>query len=129
MDIMSIIGIGLIAVFISILLRQYKAEYAMLVSLAAGIVMLVLIFADVKSMADEIKALASSDLINPEYIKILFKALGICFVTQIACDTCKDAGESAMSVKIEMAGKLAVLVATLPMFRQVLNFASELLRM
>jgi stage III sporulation protein AD len=62
-----------------------------------------------------------------DYAGILLRALGVCFLTQIACDTCRDAGEAAIAVKLEIAGKIAVLAISLPLFRQVLGFVSTLL--
>ena len=42
MDIIKIIGIGLISLIIVIILKQYKPEYAIYVSLAAGILIFAL---------------------------------------------------------------------------------------
>lgn len=43
MDIIKIIGIALVSLIIIILLKQYKPEYAIYVSILAGILILVLI--------------------------------------------------------------------------------------
>ncbi|MEG2371890.1 MAG: stage III sporulation AC/AD family protein [Hydrogenoanaerobacterium sp.] len=48
-------------------------------------------------------------------------------MTQIACDTCKDAGQSAISTKVEIAGKLAVLVISLPLFKALMDIVAALL--
>jgi stage III sporulation protein AD len=124
---MTVMGIGLIAAAICILLRQYKPEYALFVSLMAGAAMLALLLGDIESVLGEITAMLSSGLIEDSDSQILIKALGICFLTQIACDTCKDAGEAAISSKLEIAGKIAVLAVSLPLFRQVLSFVSTLM--
>ncbi|MDR2932908.1 MAG: stage III sporulation protein AD [Oscillospiraceae bacterium] len=121
MNILAIIGVGLIAAILCVMLRQVRPEFALILSLAAGVFILFALFSDTVDIIDRIRALIDSAGVPSAYAAVLVKALGICFVTQIACDTCKDAGESAISAKIEMAGKIAVLVVSLPLFEQVLN--------
>lgn len=128
MEILSIVGIGLLAAAIAVLLRQYRPEYAMLVSLAAGIFILYgLLENGVVPVLEEVRSILDSTAMPGEYAAVLFKSLGICFLTQVACDTCRDAGESAISAKVEMAGKLAVLAVSLPLFRQVLSIVGALI--
>jgi stage III sporulation protein AD len=124
----QIIAIGLIAAMLCILLRQYKPEFAMLLGLAAGFIMLMLIIGELRSVLDEAQSIVSGGLVREEYMQILLQALGLCFITQIACDACKDAGENAISAKIEMAGKIAVLAVSLPLFRQVMVFVGMIMR-
>ena len=127
MDIFKILGIALMSAVFCILLRQYKSELALLASLAAGVVILALLLTDLQALLDEIMLIADSGAMQQEYMRILLKAMGICFVTQIACDTCKDAGEGAISSKLEIAGKIAVLIISLPMFRQIMSFVAMLI--
>ena len=58
---------------------------------------------------------------------MLFKALGICYLTQFAADSCRDAGESALAVKAEIAGRIAVLLISLPLLSQVASTAMDLI--
>jgi len=125
---LQIIGLGLIAAVICVMLRQYKPEYAIVVSLAAGGMMVLILLPDMLLVLHEVERIVSGSIIDELYMQILLRALGICFITQIACDACKDAGEAAMSSKIEMAGKIAVLATSLPLFRQVLAFVGMLMR-
>jgi stage III sporulation protein AD len=94
MDTAAIVGIGLTAAALAVLLRQYKPEYAMLASLMAGIVILGMAFGDMRSVLDEVNGLISGGIMRADYAGVLLKALGICFVTQIACDSCRDAGRA-----------------------------------
>lgn len=127
MDIVSVVGVGMISACIALLLRQYRPEYAMFVSIGAGLLILTLALGSLLPVVDEIEYMMDAADMPGEYAGVLFKALGVCLITQIACDTCKDAGENAIASKVEMAGKLAVLVISLPLFRQILSIASTLI--
>lgn len=127
MNMMAIIGLGLVAAVLAVVLRQHLPEYAMLVSLAAGVFILFQLAGEMVPVVEQIQSVMATASLPMEYAGILFKALGICFITQIACDTCKDAGETAISSKVEMAGKIAVLVVSLPLFSQVLTIVGALI--
>lgn len=127
MNILTIIGIGLVAAIMCLVLRQYRPEYAMLLSLATGVFIFLALLSDITEITSGIQNLLGETPMPTAYMGILLKALGICFLTQIACDACKDAGESAISSKIEIAGKVAVLLISLPLFEQVLSIVSSLM--
>lgn len=125
--IFAIVGVGVAAAALAIVLRQTRPEYAMLVSLAAGVFIIYKVIGDLAPIATEINAIISTSGVPSGYASILFKALGICLLTQIACDTCKDAGEGAIASKIEIAGRIAVLAVSLPLFTQVLSIVRSLM--
>ena len=64
MDIIKIIGIGLISLIIIVILRQYKPEYAMYVSLTAGVLIFSIIAAKMSGIIEILKNLSSKASIN-----------------------------------------------------------------
>jgi stage III sporulation protein AD len=127
MAILNVLGIAIIAAAIAVLLRQYKQEYAMLIGLSAGVIILLYIIIKAQPVFSELNLLMSNSGINSEYAQILIKALGICFITQLAADACKDSGETAIASKVELVGKFAILLLALPLFEQVAKLAVGLL--
>ncbi|MGI6403945.1 MAG: SpoIIIAC/SpoIIIAD family protein [Oscillospiraceae bacterium] len=123
----TLVGLGLVAMVMAVTLRQHKPEFALLVSLGAGVLILFGVVQGILPVMDQIQTIFQSTSMPPAYLQVLFKALGICFLTQIACDACKDAGEGAIGAKVELAGKVAVLVVSLPLFAQVLTIVRGLL--
>ena len=126
-NIFSIVGIAIITTALAVLLRQFRPEYALFVSLAGGIFILLLACTGILPVVEQIYGMLEASSVPGEYGSVLFRALGICFVTQIACDTCKDAGESAIASKLELAGKVVVLAISLPLFQQVLSIVYSLM--
>lgn len=126
MSILNIAGVAVIAAAIALLLRQYKQEYAMMVGLATGILIFLYILAQAQPAFRELQSILSNAGVSGEYGAILIKSLGVCFVTQLASDACRDAGETAIATKVELAGKFAVLLLALPLFSQVAKLAAGL---
>lgn len=127
MEMASVIGITVVAVVVAVLFRQYRPEYGVLISLITGILLLGLVVKGLTPAIEQISNLAEKVGMYGDYTDVLVKSLGICFLTQIACDTCKDAGESAIASKVELAGKAAVVILTLPLFQKLLSIALDLI--
>lgn len=127
---MDILGICIIAVTGSILvltLKQSVPQLALLLTLSVGVIILISVLSFLPIITDKITQLMSQTGVNPKYISILIKALGICFICQFASDICKDAGQSALASKVELAGKIMILISALPLIEEVLNTAKALL--
>lgn len=61
------------------------------------------------------------------YLTILWKALGICYLTGIAGDLCQDCGESALARTVELWGRLSLVLLSLPLLETLLQMVTEVL--
>lgn len=129
MNTTAIIGFGIVSAILAMVLKQYKPEYHMLLSLAAGVSMLMIIIASAQPVFTQVMTIFEYTHMPNAYIGILVKALGICFLTQLASDVCKDAGEASIASKIELAGKFSILILSLPLFAEILSIASILINL
>ena len=127
-NLFSLVGLGMVAAVLAVVLRQYRPEFAIMVSIGAGVLILGGVLIGMLPVVAQVQTMFDATAVPRQYVQVLFKALGICFITQIACDACKDAGESAIASKVELAGKIGVLVISLPLFTQVLDIVGVLLR-
>ena len=123
-----IAGIAVVGAAAAVLLSQYKAEYAFGVSLAVGVLLLAAVAAAVLPVVERIGELLEGSVMDTEYARILIKCLGVCFITQIACDACRDCGQNAIASKVEIGGKAAMLLLSLPLFEELISLAASLIR-
>jgi len=127
MNVVGIAGIAVCAAVIAAMLRRYHQEFAVLLSIAAGIVILLEIFANVTPAMKQIRTLFSAAGLSTDYLVILMKTLGISFLAQFAADSCRDAGENALASKMELAGKISIVVLSLPLFEKIAETAVNLI--
>ena len=127
MDIVGISALAVVEAVLSVMLRRYHGEYGMLLSIGCGLLLLLAILQQISPAVRQINDFLEASGIPQEYILVLFKALGICYLTQFAADSCRDAGESALAVKAEIAGRVAVLLISLPLLSQVASTAMDLI--
>lgn len=110
----KVVLIGLVAVFVVLLLKVGKPEFAMAVSLAACVLILIFAGGTLSSVVGELKKLFSYITLPEGYLKILFKILGVAYLAEFGSALCKDAGQSAISGQIELVGKLTILAISMP---------------
>lgn len=127
MDIIKIIGIGLIALIIIVILKQYKPEYAMYASLIAGILIFVLIATKISGIVEVLKSLANKSSINSEFITLLIKITGIAILTEFTVSICKDSGESAIASKVDLGGKVIIMSMSIPIMASLLETVINIL--
>lgn len=127
-DIFKILAILLVSAVISIILKQKNGEYALLVSVAAGIITAVFILKHLNSSILTLKGYIEDYGIETEYFKVALKALGIGYVTSFIADACRDSGQTSLASKAELAGKAAIFVLSLPLLISVLNIAVGLVK-
>ena len=127
MDIVKIIGIGLIAVVIILILKQYKPEFAIYVSLIAGIAILFISLTQLSGVLDLLKNISSKANINSQYLSLLLKITGIAILAEFATSICKDAGESAIATKIDIGSKVLIVSASIPIISSLLEVILKVL--
>jgi len=126
-NITAVAGAGLIAALLSIILKQYKPEFGMYISLVTGIIILLAILKALPEVLSLMGELTKSAALDSVYASALLKSLAVCYITGLASDTCKDSGETAIAAKIETAGKLAIVALSLPLFKGVVGIITELI--
>ncbi len=127
MDIVKIIGVGLISLIIIIIVRQYKPEFTLYVSLLAGAIILVFIMDKLDGIITLLTTLSNKTAINNEFLTLLIKITGIAFLTEFAVSICKDTGETAIANKVDMGGKVIIVSMSIPIISSLLETVVEIL--
>lgn len=126
-DVIKIIGIGLLALIIIVILKQYKPEFAIYVSMIAGVLILVLAIQKLTGIINLLQSLANKTYINKSFLSILLKITGIAFITEFAVSICSDAGEKAIASKIEIGSKVIIIAMSIPIITSLLELVVEIL--
>lgn len=121
MEIIKIIGIGLTALIVIIVLKQYKPEFAIYISIVAGILILGLSLSSFSGIINLLKDISSRANINSKFLGIILKITGIAILTEFAVSICQDTGEKAIANKIDIGGKVIIMTISLPIISSLLE--------
>lgn len=127
MEIVKIIGIALIALIIIIMLKQYRPEYAVFISILTGVLILFLVMDRLTGIINLIESIQSKFSINTQFISLLIKITGIAFLSEFAVSICKDSGEAAIASKIELGSKIIIISMSIPIISNLLEIILKIL--
>lgn len=126
-EIIKIIGIGLIALVIVVILKQYRPEYTIYVSIIAGVLILFLAMEKLSGIINLLQSISDKTYINKQFLGILLKITGIAIITEFAVSICTDAGEKAIASKIEIGSKVIIIAMSIPIISSLLELIIEIL--
>lgn len=127
MEIIKIIGIALIALIIIIMLKQYRPEYTIFISILTGALILFLVMDKLTGIVNLIQSIQYKYSINMKFVSLLIKITGIAFLSEFAVSICKDSGESAIASKIELGSKIIVISMSIPIISSLLEIILKIL--
>ena len=115
------------AAIFSTLLKQYCREHALFCVLGACAAVGIAAAAYLTPIISQMQELFAKTSLPAAYLEILWKALGICYITGIAGDLCQDCGESALAKTLELWGRLSLVLLSLPLLETLLRTGTEAL--
>lgn len=127
MDIVKVIGIAFLTLIFTIILKQYRKDFAIYVVIIGGALILLSSLETFKNIIDFINRLSNKSNISSDFIKLLIKITSISILLEFAISICKDSGESAIANKIDLGGKIIVISMSIPVISTMLNGLLELL--
>jgi stage III sporulation protein AD len=126
MNIIMICGAAIVTAVLAVMLRSQSPHSAMLLSVAAGVIIILSLLKNLPDMLWGIQSVLADGGIETADIAILLKVMGICFVTEFTCDCVTEAGLLSLSTNISFAGKILVLLTSLPLFQNIITVITDL---
>ncbi|ERI91326.1 stage III sporulation protein AD [Clostridiales bacterium oral taxon 876 str. F0540] len=121
MEIVKIVAFAFIALFIVIILRKSNDTLAIQVSTVVGILIFLFMISKITAILQLLQQLAIKANIDFVYLNTVFKILGIAYLASFCSEICRDAGEGNIAMKVEFAGKILILVLSIPILMAVLQ--------
>ncbi|MGQ9556487.1 MAG: stage III sporulation protein AD [Desulfurispora sp.] len=127
MEILQLVGLGLVVTVWAVVLRQNKPEWALFLSIMAGVVVFLALLGPIGGVVDVLRQVGERAQVSDIYLGTILKIVGIAYLADFGAQVCRDAGEGAIAGKIEFAAKILVLVLAVPIVVAVLNTLLRLL--
>lgn len=127
MDIMKIVAVGIVAAVLAVLLREKRPEIAVLVSIVTGLVIFIFIISKLNSVITVLKYFAGKANIDVLYFSTILKVIAIAYITEFGAQICRDAGEGSIASKIELAGKVLIMVVAIPILAALMDIMIKII--
>jgi stage III sporulation protein AD len=126
-NIIQIVIFGLVTTIIIVTVKQQRPDIALLISLAGGTVILIFVVSSLSVVIETISNLFNKSNMDSVYITTILKVIGIAYLADFGAQLCKDAGESAIAAKIELGGKILILLLAIPILTALMELILKIL--
>jgi len=128
MEVIKIVGIGLVATILIVLLKQSnRSDFALLVSIVTGLIIFSIVIDKIQYIVDILNNLSRNANIEFTYFTTILKIIGIAYIVEFGAQISRDAGEEAIASKIELGGKIIIMVLAMPIMLTLMDLIIKIL--
>jgi stage III sporulation protein AD len=111
----------LIATLLALVLNEQKPAFAFLLVVFVGAVIFIYLIGQINLVVTMLERLAINAHLNLVYVETVLKIVGIAYIAEFGVQIAKDAGQGALASKIELAGKILILVMAIPIITAIIQ--------
>ncbi len=128
-DVMNLIAVSfaaVIVVLIAIKIKDMDSGYGVILSVAGCVMVMYFVVSRFRQIADYIDRITAYISVNITYIDVILKMIGLAYVCQFSSDLCRDAGYNAIASQVEMAGKISLILLSMPVLMSVIDLVVKI---
>ncbi|WP_175639757.1 stage III sporulation protein AD [Metabacillus schmidteae] len=120
-EIIQIVGLGLIATFLALIVKEQKPTFAFMLVVFVGCVIFLFLIDQVYEIVRMVERIALNANVNLIYVETILKIIGIAYIAEFGAQITKDAGQGAIASKIELGGKILILTMAIPILTVIIE--------
>lgn len=123
----QVVGLGIIATILILLLKEQKPMFAFLLTTFVGIIIFISVVGKITEILKVLEQLAAQAKVNHLFLETILKIIGIAYIAEFGAQVTRDAGQGAIATKIEMAGKILIMVMAIPIIIVIIETIVKIL--
>ena len=127
MGILQIAGIGIITAVCVVILRENAPEAALLAGICGSILILLSVIDYFSSIFTVLQGFMNASGIPGTVYAVVFRIIGIGYIADFSAGIVEDSGQKALAEKILLAGKLIIMVLSLPILQLLFDTILQML--
>ncbi|WP_047151482.1 stage III sporulation protein AD [Aneurinibacillus tyrosinisolvens] len=127
MEIIQVVGLGIIAAILSLVIKEQKPMFAFVLAMFTGIIIFLFLIGKISDVIRMLEKMAMQANLNIVYLDTILKIIGIAYIAEFGAQVTRDAGQGAIASKIELAGKVLIMVMAIPILSVIIETIIQLL--
>jgi stage III sporulation protein AD len=127
MEILQIVGLGIVATILAVVIKTQRPELGVQISIVTGVIVFLMIASKMSTVIELLNSFTRKANIDMTYMSTVLKIIGIAYIAEFGAEVCKDAGEGAIAAKIELAGKVIIIVLAVPIITSLLDLVVKIM--
>ena len=127
MGIFKIVGLGIVSTVLIVILRNIRPEFSLYISLVTGVIIFSMIIGELSYVIQTLNVLARQANLEFTYFSTILKIIGMAYVVEFGAQISRDAGENSIAMKIELGGKILIMVLAIPILLALMDLILKIL--
>ena len=127
MEILKIVTLAMTGVILASLMKSVNKELSIYIVLATVIILFLSIIDELTDIFHFLEGIYDNITYGKVFFPVIMKVLAAAYITDFAAQLCKDAGESAIGSKVELAGKVMIFYLAMPILTAILELIGSIL--
>ena len=127
MEILKIVTLALRGVILASLMKSVNKEISIYIILATVIILFVSIIDKLTYIFHFLEGIYDNVTYGRTFFPVILKVLAVAYITDFTAQLCKDAGETTIGSKVELAGKVIIFYLAMPILTAILELIGSLL--
>lgn len=123
----KVVAFIFVTLFLYLFFKDKRSDISIFLLLVSGVIVFIFCISKLDEVISFIKVITNKAGIDTFYITIILKILGISYLCTFASEICKDAGASSLGSKVELCGKISILILAIPILMAVLDSILKIL--
>ncbi len=123
----QIVGLGIIATVLALIIKEQMPIFAFLLATFTGIIIFLFLIGKIGGVIQVLVDLAEKSNINMIFLKTILKIIGIAYIAEFGAQIVRDAGQESIAAKIELSGKVLIMVMAIPIITVIIDTVVKLL--
>lgn len=120
-DFLKFLALAAGMAIIAMTVRSAHREMGMVFSLLCGAALFLLLLDQLSKAAGAFYDMAQLAEIGDEQTAVILKTLGVSLLGEFAAQACRDAGEEGLAMRVELGGKIMLVVLSLPLLKEIVT--------
>jgi stage III sporulation protein AD len=127
LDIIQVVGLGLVATFLILVVKEQKPVFAFLLATVTGVIIFLSLVGKISDVVSVLTRLADQAKVNTMFLETILKIIGIAYIAEFGAQVTRDAGQGSIASKIELAGKILIMVMAIPIITVIIETIVQIL--
>lgn len=128
-DILKVIGVAFITAITAIILKGAKPELSFAVTIVGIIIVLSFVLDMLRGSMSIFATISQMAGVENGLIKMLLKIVGVGYITEFSAGILNDFGSSSLADKVTLAGKVTIVLLSMPIVESLLTLMNTFLRL
>jgi len=127
MGIFQIVATGVLCAVLAITIKQQSPQVALLITIASSVLIFLMVLPMISQATQVMTHVGGLLDGGMQYVSLALRVIGVAYMAELGSSVCADAGETAIAAKIDLGGRVIIMVLAMPVVVDIVSAVVGLL--